>query len=421
MPNALRIPVTTVVSEHVSEAAALRTTRNYLVSAPRIKLFDLGRLDDRVAAHLDGIAIAGDFGSQLIAPLLKSPSAGDIFVAAVHGVADKDPTILERLLSLAEAMPMVRGGLISAFGWVSAHTLKGTAIALLGHAEPLRKSVGIAACALHRVDPGDALNAAIASPDAPLRARALRSSAEIGRRDRLSACLEHLKNKDPACAFWAAWSGALLGDRGLAIESLRQQCVSPSPHRQRALQLVFKTLNNETAHALLKHLAQEAVNRRILIQGVGIAGDPHYVPWLIKQMGDLKVTRLAGESFSSITGVDLTYPDLERKPPEGVVFGPTENPEDEDVAMDPDDGLPWPDPVKIQNWWDANKHRFQTGERYFMGEPVNVENCKRVLRDGYQRQRIAAALYLSLLQPGTPLFPTSAPAWRQLRWLAKMG
>jgi uncharacterized protein (TIGR02270 family) len=87
--------------------------------------------------------------------------------------------------------------------------------------------------------------------------------------------------------------------------------------------------------------------------------------------------------------------------------------------MDPDDNLPWPDPAKIQKWWDANKHRFQTSVRYFMGEPVNIDNCKRVLRDGYQRQRVAAALYLSLLQPGTPLFPTSAPAWRQQRLLSK--
>jgi uncharacterized protein (TIGR02270 family) len=144
------------------------------------------------------------------------------------------------------------------------------------------------------------------------------------------------------------------------------------------------------------------------------------VPWLIKQMEDPKLARLAGESFSFITALDLAYGDFEAPAPEGFEAGPTDNPEDENVEIDPDDGLPWPDPAKIQKWWDANKHRFQPGVRYFMGEPVNIENCKRVLRDGYQRQRRAAALYLSLLQPGTPLFNTSAPAWRQKRLLAKM-
>jgi hypothetical protein len=55
-----------------------------------------------------------------------------------------------------------------------------------------------------------------------------------------------------------------------------------------------------------------------------------------------------------------------------------------------------------------------------MGEPLNRENCLRVLKEGFQRQRIAAALYLSLLNPGTPLFEWRAPAWRQQRLLATM-
>ncbi len=53
-----------------------------------------------------------------------------------------------------------------------------------------------------------------------------------------------------------------------------------------------------------------------------------------------------------------------------------------------------------------------------MGEQVGLEHCRRVLREGYQRQRRAVAEYLCLLSPGTPLFPIAAPAWRQTRWLA---
>jgi hypothetical protein len=74
----------------------------------------------------------------------------------------------------------------------------------------------------------------------------------------------------------------------------------------------------------------------------------------------------------------------------------------------------------VQGWWNANSHHFQSGGRYLLGEPVSRENCMRVLKDGYQRQRILAAHYLCLLNPGTPLFNTSAPAWRQQRLLAKM-
>jgi hypothetical protein len=55
-----------------------------------------------------------------------------------------------------------------------------------------------------------------------------------------------------------------------------------------------------------------------------------------------------------------------------------------------------------------------------MGAPVTREHCIDVLKHGYQRQRILAAHYLCLLNPGTPLFNTSAPAWRQQRRLAQM-
>jgi hypothetical protein len=55
-----------------------------------------------------------------------------------------------------------------------------------------------------------------------------------------------------------------------------------------------------------------------------------------------------------------------------------------------------------------------------MGQPVTKEHCIQVLKTGYQRQRILAAQYLCLLEPGTPLFNTAAPAWRQQRLLAAM-
>jgi len=41
-----------------------------------------------------------------------------------------------------------------------------------------------------------------------------------------------------------------------------------------------------------------------------------------------------------------------------------------------------------------------------------------VLKSGFQRQRIAAAEYRTLLTPGTTLFNVAAPSWRQQRLLA---
>jgi uncharacterized protein (TIGR02270 family) len=414
-------PISSVIYQHAEESAILRNVRAVLVAAPHVKLHHLRRLDDRLAAHLDGLAVAGEFGWKLCDSALENPGVSEVFAATVRAIEDKNAPGLDKLFALAEAVPESQPGLISAIGWVSAQFLQDTIKNLLASNSPFRRQVGIAACAMHRVDPGAMLDAAVVDEDALLRARGLRVGGESGRRDLLGPCLSAMADEDAACHFWAARSAALLGERGKAIDALTDIALQPGPARLRALRLVLKLTEAARATELLKALARDPSNTRLLIQGAGIAGDPHYVPWLIKQMADPKLTRLAGESFSFITGLDLAYLDLDCNPPENFESGPNDNPDDPDVSMDPDDSLPWPDPQKIQAWWDVNKPRFQPGVRYFMGEPVTQQHCKKVLREGYQRQRIAAAEYLCLLQPGTPLFPTSAPAWRQQRWLSKLG
>jgi len=100
-------------------------------------------------------------------------------------------------------------------------------------------------------------------------------------------------------------------------------------------------------------------------------------------------------------------------PPEGFEDGPTEDAADENVEVPEDAALPWPDVPRVKAWWAKNAARFAGGTRYFLGLPVSIGSCRAVLTTGFQRQRVAAAHVLSLLEPGTPLFNTSAPAWRQ--------
>jgi uncharacterized protein (TIGR02270 family) len=413
-------PMLHIIQQHAEEAVHLRHMRSILASAPHVKLHHLRRLDDRLEAHLDGLAVAGEYGSSMCEAALESTGVGEVFAASVRAIEEKDERRLDKLFALVGAVPKAQTGLFSAFGWVSAQHLEGTAAKLLASTEPFLRQLGISACVMHRVDPGTVLTQSLTHPEPQLRARALRAAGELGRRDLLIGCVNALQDGDAACRFCAAWSAVLLGNRDQALEALESFLLLPNGFRPRALQLILKVIALPEATELLKVLARDPSNIRLLIQGAGIAGDPYYVPWLIRQMDDLKLARLAGESFSFITGLDLAYLDLERKPPEGVEFGPNDDPEDDNVAMDEDDNLPWPDPVKIQAWWEINKSRFPNGERYFMGPSVTRQHCIHVLKEGYQRQRVAAAEYLCLLEPGTLLFPTSAPAWRQQRWLAKM-
>jgi uncharacterized protein (TIGR02270 family) len=291
---------------------------------------------------------------------------------------------------------------------------------LLGSAEPERRLLGIAVSATHRVDPGLVSARHLDDPDHSIRARAYRTAGEIGAHDLVSRIASAAADQDPNCWVWAAWSAVLLGARANARALLKTAAMTPGPLQRLAARLWLLAAPAPEAHAMLSELAQDPANLRTLIRGAGYAGDPTYIPWLIGHMSNDKLTRIAGESFSMITGIDLAWLDMESDPPQDFESGPNDDPDDPDVALDPDDELPWPDQAKVQHWWEANQQRFQAGARYFIGAPVTRAHCIDVLKNGYQRQRISAALYLSLLSPGTPPFDTSAPAWRQGRQLAGM-
>ncbi len=410
-----------VVSQHVAEAAFLRSIRTPLLTAAGINLRDLARHDERIAAHLDGVAIAREFGRRSAIEALASPGRGEVFVASVCAIAAKEWVAIDRLCSLSETLPETRPGLTSAFGWMSAAALTGFVARLFGHASDFRRSVAIAACALHRVDPGTMLDVAIRSADVSLRARSLTCVGEVGRLDLLPVCMAAAEaGQDDLSTLAGACSAALLGNRGSALELARRLALAPGASQRRALRLALLASNDRDTYELLKRVAAAAPNHRTLVEGAGLSGNSIFVPWLFAQMREEANARVAGEAFSLISGADLKRMKLDRDAPEEASPGPTDDPDDPNVDIDPDEGLPWPDAKKVEVWWHANESRFRKGTRYFMGKPVTREHCIDVLKNGYQRHRILAAHYLCLLDPGTPLFNTSAPAWRQQRLLAAM-
>ena len=417
MQTSFPSPIPHIIQQHAEESAILHNIRLHQVVAPHVKLHHLRRIDDRIAAHFDGLAVAGNYGLKVCEEALESAGTGEVFTATVRAIEENDEIHLDKLFALGGTVTKVQPGLRSAFSWVSAQFLKGVGAKLLASDNPLKQRVGIDACVSHRIDPGMVLTSLISHRDTVLHTRALCAAGEMGRLDLRSQCEQFFSDKDISCRFWAAWSAVLLGNRTNAIQVLKQYAGSFNPFQQIALQLVLKVIAMTEAHDLLKKLAVDAANMRSLIVVVGIAGDPFYVPWLIKQMDDPEFARLAGESFSFITGLDLAYLDLERDVPEEIELEPNDDPESNNVQMHEDDNLPWPDPTKIQTWWDANKGSFTNGERHFMGKLISREHCAQVLKVGFQRQRIAASQYLSLLDPAISIFPTDAPAWRQQRWL----
>jgi uncharacterized protein (TIGR02270 family) len=405
-----------IVSQYVEETAFVWALRTNATAAPQYRLQDLAEIDERLSAQIEGLHVSGTYGwHQCVAALESGQGPGEAFTPAILALETCDTDRLEQVLASIESAPQALRGVASAFGWVNRSALKAVVFSLIQSSSPLRRHIALTACALHRVDPGPPLAAALQNENLPLRRRALRAVGELGYTTLEPALFPHLKSADPASRLWAAWSAVLLGDRAEALALLKNAGKADWPFRTRAMQLALRVMHLNDAKNWLKELKDQP---RYLAMGTGIVADAVYAPWLIKQMETPALARAAGEAFCMITGAQFERDKLEGKPPEGFEAGPTDNPKDENVAMDPDTGLQWPDPERVAEWWAVNSARFAPGERYLVGRPITPEQCQHVLREGYQRQRQAAALELALMNPATPLFETRAPAFRQQRLLA---
>lgn len=401
-----------IVSQHAEDAAFLWILRDSAIHAPNYSLADLAKLDDSIDDHLDGLRVAGDEGRTICLDALMTGSAGEVFAAAILAFESRDEACIDAVLQAAEENSESARGLVSALGWLPVELAEPCIDIFLAEESPFYRNIGLAACIAHRRDPGQALTDALNSEDLSLKARALEAVGQLGRKDLLRYLQISMSAEDDLCRFNAAWSAALLGEAGSA--AVLKTFVRPDwPWHEEALRVALRRMSSSAALNWQVELAGNPETARLSIIAAGVIGDPMLVPCLMERMKTPELARLAGEAFSMITGVDIAYEDLEGEWPEGFEAGPNDDPEDENVELDPDEDLPWPNPELVAGWWEKNAGRFKSGNRYLLGLPITEENLRQILKTGSQRQRYAAVLELAMIKPGQPLFEVRAPGFRQ--------
>jgi len=414
------VAIVSMIEQHAEEASFLILLHDHAVHAPHYNLDDLARLDERIDAHLDGLRIAGPAGLDILLAQLGPHTVGEMFASAVLAFESADAKELSRLSGhLRNAMETERGYLM-ALGWLDWERISPWIERMLASPEPLFRRLGLAACGMHRRDPGPALLAELSQADPGVLSRAARTAGELRRIDLLPSLQALRLHEDMATRFWVNWSAAQMGDEQ-ALEPLRQFAEQSGEFQHRALCVLLAWQKRESSIAWIRQRVQNPGQRRVGIQAIGLLGDPVSVPWLIQQMSDLPYARIAGEAFSLITGADLTLLNLELQDLPDFDAGPNDDPEDPNVLMDPDENLPWPDPHSIAAWWQAQGGNFQPGIGYVSGLPQSESGYRQALVQGQQRQRIVAACGLARYRMSEALFPASAPARRQIRLLGLPG
>ena len=401
-----------VVAQHVEDTAFLWLLRDAAVKAPHYKLQDLADLDERLDANIEGLRVASEFGWQLCLEALEYDEPGEVFAASVLAFESEHGGRVERVVTSGfESYENFRA-LVSALGWIDKRQLKRWLPGLLSARSIHYRQLGLAACSINRIDPGEALNLALKDNEPTLQRHALRAIGRLKRADLRHELSRHFQNEDPSCRFWAAWSAALMGSNQ-AVEILKTFVVLDKSYRRQAMNVMFRVMQPEDINEWLSGLGAYPDAARDVVEGAAIAGDPVVIPWLIQRMQYPELARAAGEAVSLITGVDIAYEDLDAEQPEGFEVGPFEDEEDERVEMDEDEDLPWPDPELMDVWWNKHKKQFHSGIRYLAGQPISLKHCRYVLANGFQRQRIAASMELAFLESDKVLFETRAPGKQQ--------
>lgn len=385
----------------VDDASFLWLLRSLAVNRSNYYLEDVGALDNRIQAQLDGLMSSPEQSWDLCVAALELQQPGEMFTASVIAFRSLDVKKIQYVVEAASANLFVSAGLISAMAWLPDRLVHPWIRKFLTSKDLNHKYFAVAACSLRREDPGELLSKMLARDDCVqhhvLYARLLRLVGELKRLDLREYLAPAMASENTDVRFWAVWSAVMLGDR-TASAQLKPFVMQQSELQVRAVELAFRVLSIEDGRQWIGLLAKTPANLRCAIHAAGVFGDPQAVAWLIQQMYAPISTRIAGEAFSTITGLDLEgyklaldeLPDLDELLPED---------QSESVDLDDDEYLPFPDMDKVSAVWQKYSQRFVPGQRYFMGKTVSAEYLAHIYAVGNQRQRRAAALELCMLQP----------------------
>ena len=414
LPVVLNV-IPNVLSQHADAAAALAMDRFYALNSSDYNLDDLKTLESRLEANIDGLYIAGEEGWPHYEKHLAEGEYGEIFVISVLAIKLHNNKLFQLAFEMAGDDEELLNAIADAFIWLPYNEVSSYIDLLYNIKKPEKQFVAIAASAGHRQLNHNHLADALTSSNIMVLTRAILAIAEVGDKTLAPKLKECLVHEEDSIQFAAYWTMTRFG-YAKAMNRLTLFLVNPL-FAERVI--FFEVMQKDTTKtvSLLRELFKKDETKRLSIFGMGLLGIPAGIDSLIKVMHDDDLARVAGEAFSFITGVDIEYEDLDMDAPEDFEGGPNDNPKDENVDMDRDEDLPWPNPELIAEWWQQNKNRFHPQKKYILGKEMSLGQFEQVLIHGTQIQREFAALSIAVHKQNEPIFNTKSPAKRQMQLL----
>lgn len=400
-----------IYDQYVIESSFLWLLRSIAIEQPHYNNQEIIELEDRIESQLNGLITSIDDAWKACSTALEIEEAGEIFTATNVAFRSHDMEKIHQAVQAGLNSEEAEKGLISALGWLPGKLIHPWIKKFFTSKDIKHKYLALCACSVRRENPSDYLNRILERDDCKenikLYSRALRIIGELRRQDLLQHLTDAMSHEDEGIKFWALWSSILLGHRQLVIQ-LEHYVLTENPNQLHAVNLAFRVLPIEKAREWISKLSSDQSQTRIVILATGILGDPHAVNWLILKMKEISFAKLAAQSFTFITGIDLVENNLVGEDRNYLLTQSSQLEGQENTSLDEDEYLFWPDYDKVSQIWMQKGNRFVTGQRYFLGQSIETEILKKTIEIGNQRQKHAAALELSLTNCDIPMQNTRA-------------
>lgn len=335
-----------IIEQHVEDAAFLWHRRAREIDGHLMGPFDIGRIDQRLDANLDGLFAAGQAAWDLVtARFADYQEPPELFLLGALAFEWQSAPAIR--FALESAGPLGKSGLSALSGAVarsSPDRLKPFVARWLNSTVATERALGVGALYHHEVDPGPRLAELLTDRDAEVRRRALKLAGARRRRDvivEVAACMEARGAEE---RLQAAVAACLLGEARLAQPVLDKMLLGYPEFAGAVMDIRLLTTPSIATRSWWQQFVSTSATREAAVAASGLMGDMAIMPWLIEKMQSPELVYAAGLALRDLIEIDFNDTDV-------FVTDPAKlGPEFETIEV-----TPLPSASRAQAWWDNGK------------------------------------------------------------------
>lgn len=358
-----------ILEEHLAEIAFLYGQRMEALQSSDYTYAKFLELEERIAAHLNGVLVVGERGLDIIEAGLASDDALDVFASAFSLLQMGDPDLETRVLVLvarAEGARLEGLRLALRHGASAGATSRLTMLAK-GAPSPLSAAAAevLAFRGLCDIDP-QWLRDLVSAASPRVREAGWRLVSYLVRSIEPGAYEAALGDEDAGVRRSALLAGAWCGEP-VVLATARQLARAPAAEDYHALHLLAVLATPQDA-AVLAGIARSGVLGVRGLRLLGSLGSPATMDTVLREMEntDPAIAAAAGAAFTKMTGVDVTSTRTAKLP---VADGGDPNAFDAEFQ----DEVVLPDAALAHSEWQRMKDRLAAAPRIARGLDLGLE------------------------------------------------